>query len=151
MKVKELMTPSPVTVSEEATLEEAARILLHHRYGGLPVVDGEGKLKGILQVEGLLPHPENVPFSDVESLQLFGEWVDEGSLGEVYRRYRNHRVGEVMRRDVPFATPEDSLGKVLKLFLEAGLDHLPVVDEEGKVVGILSRSDLLKLILSAAP
>ena len=72
MKVKDLMTQDPVVLGPEATLEEAARRILETRYGGFPVVDGEGRLLGVVQVEELLPHPENVPFSDVEALQLFG-------------------------------------------------------------------------------
>lgn len=81
MKVKDLMTQDPVVLGPEATLEEAARRILETRYGGFPVVDGEGKLLGVVQVEELLPHPENVPFSDVEALQLFGEWVGRGRPG----------------------------------------------------------------------
>lgn len=85
MKVADLMTGAPETLRPEATLEEAARKILETRYGGFPVVDEEGRLLGLLQVEELLPRPENVPFSDVEALQLFGVWVDEGTLQEIYR------------------------------------------------------------------
>ncbi|MER3452034.1 MAG: histidine kinase [Thermus sp.] len=147
MRVEELMDKNPVVVPEEATLEEAARILLKNRYGGLPVVGQGGRLKGVLLVEDLLPKPENLPFSDVEALQLFGEWVDEGALEEVYRRYQATRVKEVMRKEVPWVHPKDSFGKALEILLTTDFHHLPVVDKEGKVVGILSRSDFLKFIL----
>ena len=147
MKVKDLMTQDPVVLGPEATLEEAARRILETRYGGFPVVDGEGRLLGVVQVEELLPHPENVPFSDVEALQLFGEWVDEDALAEIYRRYQRTPVKAVMLTEIPKVHPEDPLGKALKVVLTTDLRHLPVVDEEGKVVGILTRSDFLKLIL----
>ncbi len=141
------MTKDPVVVPEEATLEEAARIFVKNRYGGLPVVDREGRLQGVLQVEELLPRPENIPFSDVEAWQLFGQWVDGDALEEVYRRYQNTRVKEVMRKEVPRVHPEDPLGKALEILLTTDFHHLPVVDKEGKVVGILSRSDILKFFL----
>ncbi len=141
------MTKDPVVVPEEATLEEAARIFVKNRYGGLPVVDREGRLQGVLQVEELLPRPENIPFSDVEAWQLFGQWVDGDALEEVYRRYQNTRVKEVMRKEVPRVHPEDPLGKALEILLTTDFHHLPVVDKEGKVVGILSRSDFLKFFL----
>lgn len=141
------MTKDPVTIPEEATLEEAARLLLQNRYGGLPAVDEKGRLKGVLQVEELLPRPENIPFSDVEAWQLFGEWVDEDALEEVYRRYQTTRVKEVMRKEVPRVHPEDPLGRALELLLTTDIRHLPVVDGEDRVVGILTRSDFLKLIL----
>jgi CBS domain-containing protein len=147
MKVADLMTRAPETLRPKATLEEAARKILETRYGGFPVVDEEGRLLGLLQVEELLPRPENVPFSDVEALQLFGEWVDEGTLQEIYRRYQSTPVEAVMLKEIPRVHPEDPLGKALQVLLTTEVRHLPVVDQEDKVVGILTRSDILKLIL----
>jgi CBS domain-containing protein len=147
MKVADLMTRPPETLSPKATLAEAARKILETRYGGFPVVDEEGRLLGLLQVEELLPRPENVPFSDVEALQLFGEWVDEGTLQEIYRRYQSTPVEAVMLKEIPRVHPEDPLGKALQVLLTTEVRHLPVVDQEDKVVGILTRSDILKLIL----
>jgi CBS domain-containing protein len=141
------MTRAPETLRPKATLEEAARKILETRYGGFPVVDEEGRLLGLLQVEELLPRPENVPFSDVEALQLFGEWVDEGTLQEIYRRYQSTPVEAVMLKEIPRVHPEDPLGKALQVLLTTEVRHLPVVDQEDKVVGILTRSDILKLIL----
>jgi CBS domain-containing protein len=146
MKVADLMTRAPETLSPKATLAEAARKILETRYGGFPVVDEEGRLLGLLQVEELLPRPENVPFSDVEALQLFGEWVDEGTLQEIYRRYQSTPVEAVMLKEIPRVHPEDPLGKALQVLLTTEVRHLPVVDRENRVVGILTRSDFLKLI-----
>jgi CBS domain-containing protein len=147
MKVADLMTRAPEILRPKATLEEAARKILETRCGGFPVVDEEGRLLGLLQVEELLPRPENVPFSDVEALQLFGEWVDEGTLQEIYRRYQSTPVEAVMLKEIPRVHPEDPLGKALQVLLTTEVRHLPVVDQEDKVVGILTRSDILKLIL----
>lgn len=141
------MTPNPDTIGPEATLEEAARRILEKRYGSLPVVDREGCLLGLLQVEELLPHPENIPFSDVEALQLFGEWVDGEFLEDIYRRYQKTPVKAVMRTDIPRLHPEDPVGKALETLLTCEVRHLPVVDQGNRVVGILTRSDFLKLIL----
>lgn len=140
------MTRAPEILRPKATLEEAARKILETRYGGFPVVDEEGRLLGLLQVEELLPRPENVPFSDVEALQLFGEWVDEGTLQEIYRRYQSTPVEAVMLKEIPRVHPEDPLGKALQVLLTTEVHHLPVVDRENRVVGILTRSDFLKLI-----
>ncbi|WP_114312821.1 CBS domain-containing protein [Thermus caldifontis] len=147
MKVADLMTANPETIGPEATLEEAARKILEKRYGSLPVVDQEGHLLGLLQVEELLPHPENVPFSDVEALQLFGEWVDADFLEGIYQRYQRTPVRAVMRTDLPQIHPGDPVGKALEALLKSGIRHLPVVDEGNRLVGILTRSDFLKLIL----
>lgn len=68
----------------------------------------------MVQVEELLPHPENVPFSDVEALQLFGEWVDEDALAEIYRRYQRTPVKAVMRTEIPKVHPEDPWARPLR-------------------------------------
>ncbi|WP_022797376.1 CBS domain-containing protein [Thermus islandicus] len=146
MKVQDLMTPDPVVLRPEATLEEAARKILETRFGSFPVVEG-GRLVGLLRAEDLLPRPENIPFSDVEALQLFGEWVDKNVLEEIYRRYQKTPVRAAMRTDIPRVHPEDPLGKALEILLTGEIRHLPVVDGEERVVGILTRSDILKLIL----
>ncbi len=140
------MTPSPVTVGPDLPLAEVAQRLLQTRYGGFPVVDGEGRLLGLVQVEDLLPRPENIPFSDVEAYQLFGEWVDAHLLEKIYQRYQQHAVQAVMRRDVPWVSPEDPLGKALEILVQTEIRRLPVVEGE-RVVGILTRSDFLKLFL----
>ncbi len=140
------MTPDPVTVGPDFSLAEVAQRMLQTRYGGFPVVDEEGRLLGLVQVEDLLPRPENIPFSDVEAYQLFGEWVDENFLEGIYQRYQKHAVQAVMRKDVPKVGPEDPLGKALGILVQAEIRHLPVVEGE-RVVGILTRSDFLKLFL----
>ncbi len=147
MKVADLMTANPETIGPEFTLEEAARKLLEKRYGSLPVVDREGHLLGLLQVEELLPRPENIPFSDVEALQLFGEWVAGDFLESIYQRYQQTPVKAVMRSELPRIHPEDPVGKALEALLKSDIRHLPVTDQENRVVGILTRSDFLKLIL----
>ncbi len=48
LKVKEIMTPNPITVSQEATISEAAQVMLNNKISGLPVVDGSGKVVGII-------------------------------------------------------------------------------------------------------
>jgi CBS-domain-containing membrane protein len=111
MKVADLMTRAPETLSPKATLAEAARKIPETRHEGFPVVDEEGRLLGLLQVEELLPRPENVPFSDVEALQLFGEWVDEGTLQEIYRRYQSTPVEAVMLKEIPRVHPRTPWGR----------------------------------------
>jgi CBS domain-containing protein len=73
--------------------------------------------------------------------------VDEGTLQEIYRRYQSTPVEAVMLKEIPRVHPEDPLGKALQVLLTTEVRHLPVVDQEDKVVGILTRSDILKLIL----
>lgn len=70
LKVKEIMTPDPVTLSCEATIGEAARAMLENRVSGLPVVDFHGNLQGIITE------------SDIFSMVVLHEWSDIEELEE---------------------------------------------------------------------
>ncbi|VAW43293.1 Inosine-5'-monophosphate dehydrogenase [hydrothermal vent metagenome] len=65
LTMKELMTPKPITISPDATIGDAARIMLEHRVSGLPVVDSDGKLVGIITE------------SDIFSMVVIHEWSEE--------------------------------------------------------------------------
>ncbi len=147
MRVRELMTANPLTVREDEPITRAARLMLENRYGGLPVVNGEGRLAGVLEVDDLLPHPETIPHTDVEALKLFEDWIDPGDYAEVFRRYEDTPVQKVMRRESPTLKPDDRLWHALKTLVENQYRRVPVTDDEGRVVGILTRSDFLRLFL----
>jgi len=147
MRVRELMTANPLTVREDEPITRAARLMLENRYGGLPVVNDEGRLAGVLEVDDLLPHPETIPHTDVEALKLFEDWIDPGDYAEIFRRYEGTPVKKVMRRDSPTLKPDDRLWHALKTLVENQYRRVPVTDDEGRVVGILTRSDFLRLFL----
>ncbi len=148
MRVRELMTAHPLTVGADDPITRAARLMLENRYGGLPVVDGQGRLAGVLEVDDLLPHPELIPHSDVEALKLFEDWIDPGDYAEIFRRYEGTPVRSVMRPEPPTLNPDDRLWHALKTLVENQFRRVPVVDADGRVVGILTRSDFLRLFLS---
>ncbi len=141
------MTPNPLTVGPEEPIASAARKLLENRFGGVPVTDEENKLLGVLEVDDLLPHPELIPHSDVRALKLFDDWIDPGDFAEIFHRYEKTPVKEVMRTKVPVLRPDDCLWSALKTLIENRYRRVPVVDEENRVIGILTRSDFLRLFL----
>jgi len=147
MRVAELMTPEPLAVGPEAPIAQAARKMLENRFGGLPVTDAEGKLLGVIEADDLLPHPEFIPHSDVEALKLFEDWIDPGDYAEIFHRYEKTPVKAAMRTRVPTLRPDEGLWHALKTLIENDFRRVPVVDEANRVVGILTRSDFLRLFL----
>lgn len=148
MQVKELMKPRPYTVRGDEPLIAAAERMLEHRLGGLPVVNEKGQLIGLLEIDDLLPKPENVPFSTVQALQLFGEWVDPGSIEKIYAHYARIPVHQVMRTEVATVHPEDSLETALTRMLEGQqYRRVLVVDAQNHLLGTLTRSDFLRLFV----
>ena len=99
-KVGEIMVKPVVMVEEETSLEDAARLMLERRIGCLVVVDGEGKLAGIITESDFTGRERGFPFSAYRAPQVFGEWVDRSGVERIYREARRRRVGEIMTRRV---------------------------------------------------
>lgn len=144
-----MVTPV-VTVHQECTLEQAARTMLDKDIGALPVVDKQGELLGIVTESDFAAKEKGIPFSLYRSPQLFGKWMPKQGVEKLYASARKMSVSEIMRHEVVTVTEDDSLEHVLQKMLSNDFHRLPVV--RGKIpVGMVSRHDLLRLMLAGIP
>lgn len=147
MNVADVMSRSLVTVMPGHSIKHAAQIMLDHRVSGLPVVDGDGKLVGILTEGDLLRRVE---------FGLTGgrpHWIEAGSPEGAARDYvksNSWRVSDVMSHPVATIAETASLADAAVVLGTRGIKRLPVV-REGRLVGIVARADLLRLVASTAP
>ncbi len=123
MFVRDCMTPKPITVRPESDPLAAIMLLKSGRFRHLPVVDSEGRLAGIV---------------DRNDLELF--LSQAGSPGILKRQ---HRVDQVMSRDVVTVRPDCPLEEAAALMVQNKIGSLPVLDE-GCVVGIITETDIFK-------
>jgi CBS domain-containing protein len=119
--IRDVMSDRVVTISADATLNDAARILCENDISGAPVVTETGELVGLIAEPGLID-------------MLFDEDA------------RQLRVSEYMTREVHAVCPEDSLAEAARLLVLYGIRRLPVVDD-GQLVGMVTRRDLLNFTL----
>ncbi len=145
LRVRDIMTPNPVTVGPEATLEEVAQLMLKHQIGAIPVVDTEGHLIGLLREEDFLARERPIPFSAFRAPQLFGRWVSPEGIEQIYAEARQLKAVEVAQPPEVVVTEETSLGELAERMVAANVRHVPVV-REGKLVGIVTRHDVLKAV-----
>lgn len=136
MLVGEVMTRHPVTVRPDAEVTEALRLLDRHGVTTLPVVDGRGRLRGVVGEADLIR--DRVP--DDPRLQL-----SPTSLGSDHAE----RVEEVMSAFVVTVTPETDVATVIGTVTATGVKSLPVVDADQCVVGMVSRRDIVHAIARA--
>jgi CBS domain-containing protein len=139
LTVATVMTHPVVTVNPETPIKEAVRLLKSHRISGMPVVNAKGGLVGIVTEADLLNKVEK---RDPDSYVLES------------RRHRQDRaragaldVGSAMSREVTTVRPEFPIALAAREMHTRGFKRMPVVDESGKVIGIVSRGDLLKVFL----
>lgn len=128
MKVDSVMTREVVAVPPGASLKDAAHLLVTHRISGLPVVDRDGRVIGVVSERDLL-------------FKERGE-VDVDRTAD-RRKLEGHVVGDVMTMPPRTIEPWRTVAVAAKLMLDADVHRLPVV-EDGRLVGIVSRADLIR-------
>ena len=141
MKVRDVMTGNPITVGPDLPFKEVVDRLIEHAIGGLPVVDAEGALIGIVTETDLLTK-EAYGDEPRGALSVLGA-VMAGKHHAWLRKASGPTAGEIMTPHVVTAGPSEDLQVAARRLLERKVGRLPVV-EDGRLVGILSRRDLLR-------
>lgn len=138
MNVEDVMTREVVTVPPGASLKKAARLLVEHRISGMPVVDAENHVLGVLSEADVLP-------KEAAGLQLHAPPARRpGLAGDVDRSKLEVRlVGEAMTASAETIEPQRPVALAAARMIERGINRLPVVDE-GRLVGIVTRADLIQ-------
>lgn len=149
--VADVMTCDPIVVSLQTPLNQAIQILASKRISGLPVVDEVGKLLGIIsetdlmwQETGITP-PAYIMFLD-SVIYLQNPATYERDLHKVL----GQNVGEVMTKNPITVSPDKPLRDAARLMNEKNVHRLPVLDSEGKVIGILTRGDIVRAMAAIA-
>ncbi|MGE0884571.1 MAG: CBS domain-containing protein [Blastocatellales bacterium] len=146
MQVKEVMSEPAITVNESASLAEIADLMLKEGIGCVPVVNNQGLISGIITESDFAAKEKGVPFSTFRAPQIFGKWMGNSGVEQMYQAAREMKAEEIMKSKVVTLTENDPLEKAIELLLKHNVNRLPVV-REGKPVGIVSRHDLLRLML----
>ena len=143
MKAADIMTRDIVTVGPETPLADAIRLMLEHRVSGLPVVDGAGRLVGLLTEGDLLHRAETG--TDAVRLGWLQALLARGRMAEQYVHTHGRRVRDAMTRDVLTVGEASPLDDVVRIMETRHVRRVPVV-EDGRLVGIVSRSDLVRAL-----
>ncbi|HEU5108845.1 MAG TPA: CBS domain-containing protein [Micromonosporaceae bacterium] len=140
-RVRDIMTTKVVSVRKHTTYRDAVDLLVAHHISGLPVVDDAGRVTGVISESDLM-----------HRLATDGGPADR-------HRFRGRRAaslaakdtaataGELMSAPAVTVVPDTPLSEAARLMNAEGIKRLPVVDEAGRAVGVVARSDLLRVFL----
>ncbi len=148
MKAKEIMSREVVSVSPDTTVEAIARLLSAHRISGVPVVDGSGRVVGLVSDSDLFLKEKGIPFSAVKLPTLFKQWVDPARLTEIYESARHHTAADVMTTRVTCVDVEEEVGYIAWLIAQRNLKRVPVL-QEGRLVGVITLMDIVRMLARA--
>jgi CBS domain-containing protein len=146
MNVAEVMTRQAVTVGPTTSVRDVAKLLLERRISAVPVVDALGALLGIVS-EGDLVRRGDVVRDERQSwwLQMLAEGEDLAPAFLAYARSGDRPVRDLMTREVVTVEETTPLPEVARLLEERRIKRVPVL-RQGKLVGIVSRADLVRAL-----
>jgi CBS domain-containing protein len=146
--VSEVMTRDVKTLRPDQPITEAADAMAAGPYGAMPVVDESGKLVGLLRDEDLIASEARLHLPTY--IMLLGTSVP---VPGTMRRFEHElqklagsTVGEVMEQHPSTVSVDATLEDVATLMHDREITHVPVVDDDGRVVGIVARSDIVRFI-----
>lgn len=148
MHAVDVMTPRVITVSPETDVREIARLLLEHNISALPVVEDDGKVLGIVSEGDLMRRVENGT-ERRKSWWLKSIFAGANNASE-YIKSHARKAHEIMTPNPITINEDEPLNRVAKLLEKHHIKRVPVV-RDGKLVGIVSRANLLRGFSMTAP
>ncbi|MEE3504547.1 CBS domain-containing protein [Acidiphilium acidophilum] len=144
MLIRDLMTPDPLTVHPDAPVEDIARLLVAKRINGVPVVDEDRHLLGIVTAADLIHRAADEEFYLQKSIWKENFWVSFLNPEDTHPNKAQGRIAsEVMTNEVHSAAPDAASSVAARLMTDYHLTMLPVTEAE-MVIGVISRIDLLR-------
>lgn len=144
---QDIMTPEVVTISPEADITEAVKILLDRGINGLPVLDGEGRLVGILCQSDLVRMQKSLPIPSLFTLlDGFVPLSSSALLEAEVKRIAASKVSDAMSTKVVTVDPDMTIDEIAALMVDKKFHTLPVT-RDGKLVGIVGKKDVLKTLI----
>lgn len=150
MKVRDVMSKDLITLAPTATLREAAITLADESVGGCPVVDDQRRMIGMLSEVDIL-EALKTQYKELRMLMppeitfgiSFVEIIKEREALAAFKEVETTLVRDIMTKDVYSVAPEDNVEKAIHVMVQHKVHRVPVV-EGGRLVGILTRGDVLR-------
>jgi len=139
------MTTEVISIGTDDTVEKVAQLMLEHHVSGLPVVDGKGRVAGIISEGDLLIQDKEIK---APAMTVFLGGIiyleNPSRFREEFKRIIALKASELMSTKVYTVGPEDSIEKVITIMLDKRINRVPVVDKDRRLLGIISRQDIIK-------
>lgn len=144
------MTSKVLSINPENTLEEAIDLMAQNNISGLPVTDEEKKIVGVLSESDIIDYSSKLQVvTRIGSSGWISPYTDVNSLTSFKKGYEilsRTKVKEVMTKKVVTVFDTDSAEEVARLMSKKNINRVPVVNYNGALVGIITRSNLLLLL-----
>ena len=137
----EIMSRDIITAKEDTDIHEAGRLLIKHKISGMPVIDNENHIVGMITEADLLTIagiPRGHVFNDVVMKYVLNKPTPQHRAGK--------KVKDIMSSPVITVSPDTTVKKIAMILDEKRIKRVPVVDEANKLIGIVSRGDIIRVV-----
>jgi CBS domain-containing membrane protein len=142
LRCKDIMSTEPIVARQEMPLREAWALIRKHKIKALPVIDKQRHLLGIVTVADFMQQV------DLDAHEGVG-WHLRALLRQTRSGHTATVVGEIMSRTVRVSGADRLLIDLVPVFSENGHRHIPIIDAERHLIGIITQSDLVKALYQA--
>lgn len=147
MKAKDIMTREVITVKEEDTIEEVVKLILEHRISGVPVINDENEIVGIISEADLIYREKDISIPTF--IPLFEGFILLDSVKKFEDKLRKkaaYKAKNAMTSPAITVNQNEDVHRIANIMLNKRINRVPVTDDEGKLVGIITRSNILSSI-----
>ena len=143
LKAKDIMTVDVITVKPETTVEELARLLIEHKISGVPVVDDNDQMIGVVTENDLIKKNARLHIPTI--IRLFDAYflLNSDKVEDEIKKMVAGTVDEICNKDIVSLTEETTLEEIATIMSEKNIHLLPVL-RDGAVVGIVGKADIVK-------
>lgn len=140
MKARDIMNKNLVAVRSDDDIRKLVDVLLTNGLSGVPVVDSRERVIGIVTEADVINKEMRARmFSAKTMIKLLNVWKESGA---------ENKVGDIMSKDVFTVSEDTDIFDLIEAVIEMKINRIPVVDSDGRLVGIITRADLLRGIQS---
>ncbi len=145
---KDIMVKKVITISKDASIGELSELLVNNKISGVPVVDSSGKILGIATEADIIIKDADLHFPRYFKL------LDGIIYLESFRKFKNNlkkylgsRVEDIMTDRVKTVEEDTPVSDIASMMINNNVNRIPVVDKDKKVVGIITRRDIVKSMI----
>ena len=141
------MTADVITASPDDDVEKVARLLTEHRISGMPVVDDGRQVVGMISEADLILKEKEVKapgYTEILGAVLYLE--SPKKFFEELKKVIALKVGELMTKKIHWVYADATVNEVATMMVSKGINRVPVLDAEKRLVGLITRQDIIKSV-----
>ncbi|MBM3707669.1 MAG: CBS domain-containing protein [Actinobacteria bacterium] len=149
LNAKDIMTKKVITVNKDDSIEKLSELLLENKISGVPVIDNTDKVVGIVTEADIIVKDTELHFP--RFFKLLDGIIYLESLNRFRDNLKKHlatKVEDIMTKKVRTISTGTPVSEIAEIMLESKINRLPVLDEKGNLVGIVTRADIVKSMIS---